>query len=141
MPFDSPVDYESLATLGSIMGSGGMIVMDESTHMVDVARFFMEFCMDESCGKCIPCRAGTAQMLSLLTKILQRQATATDLRHLEELCDLVRNTSLCGLGQTAPNPVLSTLRFFRHEYETLLQNEPHAGSANGSASASPAHTH
>jgi bidirectional [NiFe] hydrogenase diaphorase subunit len=118
---DTPVDYDSLAKLGSIMGSGGMIVMDESTGMVDVARFFMEFCMDESCGKCLPCRAGTVQMHRLLTRILNRQANPRDLQKLEELCDMVRHTSLCGLGQTAPNPVLSTLRFFRHEYEQLLQ--------------------
>ena len=117
---DTPVDYESLTRLGSIMGSGGMIVMDETTRMVDVARFFMEFCMDESCGKCVPCRAGTVQMHHLLTKILHGKATARDLEKLEELCDLVRNTSLCGLGQTAPNPVLSTLRFFREEYTSLL---------------------
>jgi bidirectional [NiFe] hydrogenase diaphorase subunit len=118
---DTPVDYESLGKLGSIMGSGGMIVMDETTRMVDVARYFMEFCVDESCGKCIPCRAGTQQMLHLLEKILGRKATARDLAKLEELCDMVRNTSLCGLGQTAPNPVMSTLRFFRREYEELLQ--------------------
>jgi len=118
---DTPVDYESLGKLGSIMGSGGMIVMDETTKMVDVARFFMEFCMDESCGKCIPCRAGTVQMHNLLEKILKRKATVRDLAKLEELCDMVKNTSLCGLGQTAPNPTLSTLRFFRNEYEELLQ--------------------
>jgi bidirectional [NiFe] hydrogenase diaphorase subunit len=118
---DTPVDYESLGKLGSIMGSGGMIVMDDSTKMVDVARFFMEFCMDESCGKCVPCRTGTVQMLHLLEKILDRKATARDLAKLEELCDMVKNTSLCGLGQTAPNPTLSTLRFFRNEYEELLQ--------------------
>ena len=117
---DTPVDYESLSKLGSIMGSGGMIVMDETTRMVDVARFFMEFCMDESCGKCIPCRTGTVQMHHLLNKILARQATVRDLQKLEELCDMVRHTSLCGLGQTAPNPVLSTLRFFRKEYLDLL---------------------
>lgn len=122
---DTPVDYESLNKLGSIMGSGGMIVMDDSTNMVEVARFFMEFCMDESCGKCVPCRAGTVQMHHLLDKIASRQATARDLKKLEELCDLVRNTSLCGLGQTAPNPTLSTLRFFRNEYEALLQPELH----------------
>jgi len=120
---DTPVDYESLASLGSIMGSGGMIVMDDATRMVDVARFFMEFCMDESCGKCVPCRAGTVQMHSLLEKILNREATAADLQRLEELCQMVRDTSLCGLGQTAPNPVLSTLRFFRSEYEELLKKE------------------
>ena len=130
---DIPVDYESLSTLGSIMGSGGMIVMDDSTHMVDVARFFMEFCMDESCGKCIPCRAGTVQMHHLLEKILARKATKRDLAKLEELCDMVRSTSLCGLGQTAPNPVTSTLRFFRHEYEELLQPDPYGPhtAANG----------
>ena len=124
---DTPVDYDSLTKLGSIMGSGGMIVMDETTQMVDVARFFMEFCMDESCGKCIPCRAGTVQMHGLLTKILGRKATARDLQKLEELCDMVKSTSLCGLGQTAPNPVLSTLRFFRKEYTELLQEDLYAG--------------
>jgi bidirectional [NiFe] hydrogenase diaphorase subunit len=98
------------------MGSGGMIVMDDSTDMVEVARFFMEFCMDESCGKCIPCRAGTVQIHRLLTKIQQGQATERDLHILEELCDLVKHTSLCGLGQSAPNPVISTLRYFREEY-------------------------
>ncbi|MCX8107233.1 MAG: SLBB domain-containing protein [Verrucomicrobiae bacterium] len=118
---DTPVDYESLTRLGSIMGSGGMIVMDDTTNMVDVARFFMEFCVDESCGKCIPCRVGTVQMHRLLSKILNRQATEEDLRRLEELCEMVKSTSLCGLGQTAPNPVLSTLRFFRSEYTELLQ--------------------
>jgi bidirectional [NiFe] hydrogenase diaphorase subunit len=119
--FDTPVDYESLAQLGSIMGSGGMIVMDTANNMVDVARFYMEFCRDESCGKCVPCRAGTVQMHGLLTKILDRRADAADLRRLESLCDVVRNTSLCGLGQTAPNPVLSTLRYFRQEYDDLLR--------------------
>ncbi len=118
---DTPVDYESLQQLGSIMGSGGMIVMDQTTNMVDVARFFMEFCMDESCGKCVPCRAGTVQLHALLDRILRRQGTARDVERLEELCDLVKHTSLCGLGQTAPNPVLSTLRFFRSEYLELLQ--------------------
>lgn len=113
---DMPVDYETLNQLGSIMGSGGMIVMDETSCMVDVARYFMDFCMSESCGKCIPCRVGTAQMHGLLTKISEGRATMDDLTLLEELCDLVRNTSLCGLGQSAPNPVLSTLRYFRDEY-------------------------
>ncbi len=121
---DTPVDYESLSRLGSIMGSGGMIVMDDKDNMVDVARFFMEFCMDESCGKCIPCRAGTVQMHGILSRIIAKKATARDLAQLEELCDLVRSTSLCGLGMTAPNPVLSTLRFFRPEYLALLQPEP-----------------
>jgi bidirectional [NiFe] hydrogenase diaphorase subunit len=137
---DTPVDYDSLTKLGSIMGSGGMIVMDDTTKMVDVARFFMEFCMDESCGKCIPCRAGTVQMHGLLTKILARKATARDLTKLEELCDMVKNTSLCGLGQTAPNPVLSTLRFFRSEYTELLQKDTYGPNGYGGAkkSAAPA---
>ncbi len=127
---DTPVDYDSLNKLGSIMGSGGMIVMDETTKMVDVARYFMEFCVDESCGKCVPCRAGTVQMLHLLEKILNRQATARDLAKLEELCDMVRNTSLCGLGQTAPNPTMSTLRYFRKEYEELLQPDKFGPNGN-----------
>ncbi|MBX3063624.1 MAG: NADH-quinone oxidoreductase subunit NuoF [Anaerolineae bacterium] len=113
---DVPVDYESLVRLGSIMGSGGMIVMDDSSCMVDVARYFMEFCMSESCGKCVPCRVGTAEMYELLTRIAKGSATVDDLALLEELCDVVRNTSLCGLGQSAPNPVISTLRYFRDEY-------------------------
>ena len=113
---DMPVDYESLAEVGSIMGSGGMIVMNETSCMVDVARFFMEFCMTESCGKCIPCRSGTVQMHLLLTKITEGRASREDLALLEDLCDMVKFTSLCGLGQTAPNPVVSTLRYFRDEY-------------------------
>ncbi len=127
---DTPVDYESLTKLGSIMGSGGMIVMDNTTNMVDVARYFMDFCRDESCGKCIPCRAGTVQMHRLLTRIMDRQATARDLAQLEELCDMVKHTSLCGLGQTAPNPVVSTLRYFRNEYEERLKSDPFATSVN-----------
>jgi bidirectional [NiFe] hydrogenase diaphorase subunit len=125
---DTPVDYESLAKLGSIMGSGGMIVMDEKTSMVDVAKYFMEFCMDESCGKCIPCRAGTVQMHRMLGRIAAGDATADDVRMLESLCDMVKHTSLCGLGQSAPNPVLSTLRYFREEYDAKLKPAP---SSNG----------
>lgn len=113
---DISMDYESLAEVGSIMGSGGLIVMDEDTCMVNVAKYFMEFCMTESCGKCIPCRVGTAQIYGILDKITRGTATLADLEQLEMLCDMVRNTSLCGLGQAAPNPVLSTLRFFRDEY-------------------------
>ena len=113
---DMPVDYESLAKVGSIMGSGGMIVMDETSCMVDVAKFFMEFCTTESCGKCVPCRVGTAQMHGILHKITTGEASMDDLALLEELCDMVKHTSLCGLGQTAPNPVLSTLQYFRDEY-------------------------
>jgi bidirectional [NiFe] hydrogenase diaphorase subunit len=135
---DTPVDYESLTKLGSIMGSGGMIVMDDKTSMVDVARFFMEFCVDESCGKCVPCRTGTVQMLRLLGKILAKQATARDLAKLEELADMVRHTSLCGLGQTAPNPVLSTLRFFRGEYEELLQPDVYGPGGPGADGSKPA---
>jgi bidirectional [NiFe] hydrogenase diaphorase subunit len=117
---DTPIDYDSLISLGTMMGSGGMIVMDEETNMVDVAQFYMEFCREESCGKCVPCRAGTVQMYEMLSKILKRQATQTDLEQLEALCYMVKETSLCGLGQSAPNPVLSTLRYFRQEYEALL---------------------
>lgn len=119
--FTTPVDYESLSALGSMMGSGGMIVMDQTTNMVDVARFFMEFCMDESCGKCIPCRVGTVQLHDLLTRISQGKGTQNDLHLLEELCDIVKHTSLCGLGQSAPNPVFSTLRYFREEYLALIK--------------------
>ena len=120
---DMPVDYESLAKVGSIMGSGGMIVMDETSCMVDVAKYFMEFCKSESCGKCVPCRTGTAQMYGLLCKITDGTATRADLALLEELCDMVKQASLCGLGQTAPNPVLSTLRYFRHEYEAHIDHK------------------
>jgi bidirectional [NiFe] hydrogenase diaphorase subunit len=127
---DTPVDYDSLAKIGSIMGSGGMIVMDQDTDMVDVARYFMEFCMDESCGKCIPCRAGTVQMHRLLRHILEGSAGPDDLQKLEKLCDMVRNTSLCGLGQTAPNPTLSTLRYFRSEYESHVRNHASTASVN-----------
>jgi len=117
---DTPVDYESLAAIGSIMGSGGLIVMDETSCMVDVARFFMEFCMDESCGKCIPCRAGTLQMHDILERITQGRAADEDLAILKELASLLRETSLCGLGQTAPNPVISTLKYFPEEYEAHI---------------------
>jgi bidirectional [NiFe] hydrogenase diaphorase subunit len=113
---DMPVDYESLATAGSIMGSGGMIVMDDTSCMVDVARYFMDFCMTESCGKCVPCRVGTVHMHDLLRRMTEGRATMADLEMLEELCEVVAATSLCGLGQTAPNPVVSTLRYFRDEY-------------------------
>ncbi len=117
---DTPVSYEGLSALGSIMGSGGMIVVDETSNMVDIVRYFMQFCMDESCGKCIPCRVGTAQIHGLLQKFCERRASIADLSRLEMLCDLVKNASLCGLGQSAPNPVLSTLRYFRQEYLDLI---------------------
>jgi len=117
---DMPVDYESLAKAGSIMGSGGMIVMDETSCMVDVAKYFMDFCMTESCGKCVPCRVGTYQMNGLLGKITDRTAGPEDVAMLEELCDLLKHTSLCGLGQSAPNPVVSTLRYFADEYKSHI---------------------
>ena len=113
---DMPVDYESLNSIGSIMGSGGMIIMDETSCMVDVAKYFMDFCMNESCGKCTPCRVGTAQMSNILDKITRGEAHLDDLATLERLCEMVKATSLCGLGQSAPNPVQSTLRYFRDEY-------------------------
>jgi bidirectional [NiFe] hydrogenase diaphorase subunit len=117
---DMPVEYESLAKAGSIMGSGGMIVMDEGSCMVDVAKYFMDFCMTESCGKCVPCRVGTYQMHRILSAVTDLSATEQDMKTLEELCDLVKHTSLCGLGQSAPNPVLSTLRYFLTEYNTHI---------------------
>jgi bidirectional [NiFe] hydrogenase diaphorase subunit len=113
---DMGVDYESLVGVGSFMGSGGMIVMDETSCMVDVAKYFMDFCREESCGKCVPCRVGTTQLFMLLERITQGEATMDDLTHMERLGRMVQRTSLCGLGQGAPNPVFSTLRYFRDEY-------------------------
>uniref|UniRef100_A0A832I715 NADH-quinone oxidoreductase subunit NuoF n=1 Tax=Pseudothermotoga hypogea TaxID=57487 RepID=A0A832I715_9THEM len=121
--FDTPVDYESLQKLGAIMGSGGMIVMDEDDCMVDVAKFFLEFTVDESCGKCTPCREGTRQMLKILEKITSGEGTEEDLEELERLGNIIKDTSLCGLGQTAPNPVLSTLKYYRHEYEAHVKEK------------------
>ncbi|MFZ1529887.1 MAG: NADH-quinone oxidoreductase subunit NuoF [Ferruginibacter sp.] len=118
---DVKMDYEALVSLGSIMGSGGLIVMDETSDMVDVARFFMEFCVDESCGKCVPCRVGTKMMHDLLQKICDCKATRLDLERLEELAQYVKDCSLCGLGMSAPNPLMSTLRHFREEYESRIQ--------------------
>jgi bidirectional [NiFe] hydrogenase diaphorase subunit len=103
-----------------MMGSGGAIVMDEETSMVEIARFYMEFCRGESCGKCVPCRAGTVQLHALLSKLLNRQANQSDLEQLEALSYMVKETSLCGLGQSAPNPVLSTLKYFQQEYLDLI---------------------
>lgn len=117
---DVKMDYEALVNLGSIMGSGGLIVMDQQSDMVDVARYFMEFCMDESCGKCVPCRVGTKMMHDLLHKICAGNGTRIDLERLEELAVYVKETSLCGLGGSAPNPLLSTLRHFRQEYESRI---------------------
>ena len=116
------MDYESLQDLGSIMGSGGLIVIDETSTMPEIAKFFMDFCVDESCGKCVPCRVGTVQIYKLLDTLTSGQGTSEHLEQLEKLCHFVSQTSLCGLGQTAPNPVLSTLRFFREEYEALVSD-------------------
>lgn len=115
--FDIPIDYDNLISIGSMMGSGGLIVMDEDNCMVDIAKFFLEFTVDESCGKCTPCRMGTKRLLEILEKITKGQASLEDLDKMEELCYYIKDNSLCGLGQTAPNPVLSTLRYFREEYE------------------------
>jgi NADH:ubiquinone oxidoreductase subunit F (NADH-binding)/(2Fe-2S) ferredoxin len=120
---DVKMDYDSLISLGSIMGSGGLIVMDETSDMVDVARYFMEFCMDESCGKCVPCRVGTKMMHDLLQKICDDKGTTIDVERLEELAVYVKESSLCGLGGSAPNPLLSTLRHFRHEYDGRIDKE------------------
>ena len=117
---DSPVDYESLTKAGSIMGSGGMVVTDEDTCMVDFNRYFLTFTQAESCGKCVPCRVGTHQMLLILERITHGEGTPRDIEQLEQLSQLIRTTSLCGLGQTAPNPVLTTLRYFREEYEAHI---------------------
>jgi NADH:ubiquinone oxidoreductase subunit F (NADH-binding)/(2Fe-2S) ferredoxin/NAD-dependent dihydropyrimidine dehydrogenase PreA subunit len=117
---DTPVDYEAIAKVGAIMGSGGAIVMDENTCMVDMARFFMDFVQDESCGKCTPCREGTRRLLQLLEKICEGRGEPEDLTTMEELSAAIKETALCGLGQTGPNPVLSTLRYFRHEYEAHI---------------------
>ena len=120
---NTPVDYESLSSLGAIMGSGGLIVMDEDDCMVDIAKFFLEFTVEESCGKCTACRIGTKRMLEILEKITKGTAEMADLDKLEELCHYVKANSLCGLGQTAPNPVLSTLHFFRDEYEAHIKEK------------------
>ncbi len=114
--FDVAIDYDNLIAIGSMMGSGGLIVMDEDTCMVDIAKFFLEFTVDESCGKCTPCRVGTKRLYEMLDKITRGQATLEDLDRMEALCYYIKQNSLCGLGQTAPNPVLSTLKYFRDEY-------------------------
>ena len=114
---DTPIDYDNLIAIGSMMGSGGLIVMDETTCMVDIAKFFLEFTVDESCGKCTPCRVGTKRLLEILNKITSGNGTLEDIDRMEELCYYIKENSLCGLGQTAPNPVLSTLKYYRDEYE------------------------
>ncbi len=115
--FDTPIQYDTLALAGAIVGSGGMVVVDEATCMVDLARFFLTFTQDESCGKCVPCRVGTKRMLEIVTRITEGKGQDGDIETLEHLAGVIRSTSLCGLGQSAPNPVLTTLRYFRHEYE------------------------
>ncbi len=120
---DTKVDYESLKEIGSIMGSGGLIVMDETSNMVEVARFFMDFCQSESCGKCVPCRVGTLELTQLLDKFIAKKATKSDYALLKNMCEVVQDTSLCGLGQTAPNPVLSTIKYFEEEYLEGIIND------------------
>ena len=126
---DTRIDYEDLRATGAIMGSGGMVVADETTCMVDIARYFLTFTQDESCGKCIPCRVGTRKMLNMLTAITQGRATAADLERLMGLCDTVRMSSLCGLGQTAPNPILTTMRYFGDEYTDHVHHKQCAAGA------------
>jgi len=120
---DLPVDYEKLKEAGSMMGSGGMIVLDEETCMVDVARYFLNFLVEESCGKCVPCRVGVKRMHEIVTRICQGEGVETDIPQLEELCETIKEAALCGLGKSAPNPVLSTLRYFRHEYEAHVKEK------------------
>ncbi|MBO5376822.1 MAG: 4Fe-4S binding protein, partial [Ruminiclostridium sp.] len=120
---DIPIDYDNLIAIGSMMGSGGLIVMDEDNCMVDIAKFFLEFTVDESCGKCTPCRIGTKRLYEMLEKITSGKATMEDIDKLEKLCYYIKNNSLCGLGQTAPNPVLSTLRYFKDEYIAHVQDK------------------
>ncbi len=121
--FDIPIDYDNLISIGSMMGSGGLIVMDEDTCMVDIAKFFLQFTVDESCGKCTPCRVGTKRLLELLEKITDGRGTLENIDKMEELCYYIKENALCGLGQTAPNPVLSTLRYFRDEYIEHVVNK------------------
>ncbi len=120
---DTPIDYDSLISIGSMMGSGGLIVMDEDNCMVDVARFFLDFTVDESCGKCPPCRIGTKRMLEILERIVNGQGEEGDIEKLEQLGENIKNAALCGLGKTAPNPVLSTIKYFRHEYEAHIRDK------------------
>jgi NADP-reducing hydrogenase subunit HndC len=120
---DVPIDYDNLVAIGSMMGSGGMIIMDEDNCMVNIAKFFLEFTVDESCGKCPPCRIGTRRMLEMLEKITEGRGEEGDLEKLETLAENIKAASLCGLGQTAPNPVLSTMRYFRHEYEAHIREK------------------
>jgi len=120
--FDTPIEYDTLGALGSIMGSGGLIVMGSKTSMVKIAHYYMEFSCDESCGKCTPCRVGNRRLYEILARILAGKGKMEDLAKLEELGSVIKDTALCGLGQTSPNPVLSTLRWFRSEYEDCIKN-------------------
>ncbi|XQP55927.1 MAG: NADH-ubiquinone oxidoreductase-F iron-sulfur binding region domain-containing protein [Mycoplasmoidaceae bacterium] len=124
---DTPIDYENLMAIGSMMGSGGLIVMDEDNCMVDICKFYMEFCVEESCGKCVPCRIGNRRLLELLTKFTEGKATEADIARLEDLSNHIKATSLCGLGQSSPNPILSTLRYFREEYIAHTKGQCPAG--------------
>jgi len=124
---DAPVEYETLARLGSIMGSGGMVVMDDATCMVEIARYFLSFTQEESCGKCAPCRLGTRQMLEILNRITQGRGRDEDLDTLLKIAKTVKETSLCGLGQSCPNPVLTTLEYFKDEYEAHIVGEKMSG--------------
>ncbi|MCX5672807.1 MAG: 4Fe-4S binding protein, partial [Planctomycetota bacterium] len=124
---DTPVDYEALTGVGAIMGSGGLVVLDEDDCMVDIARYFLEFTQDQSCGRCTPCRIGTRRMLDILNRLTAGQGAKGDLEELESLALFIKKASLCGLGKTAPNPVLSTLRYFREEYEAHLAKRCPAG--------------
>ncbi|MBE5781458.1 MAG: 4Fe-4S dicluster domain-containing protein, partial [Clostridiales bacterium] len=120
---DTPIDYDNLMAIGSMMGSGGLIVMDEDNCMVDIARFFLDFIVDESCGKCTPCRVGTKKMMEILDRIVEGKGEEGDIERLEELGQEIKATALCGLGQTAPNPVLSTIQYFRDEYEAHIKEK------------------
>ena len=125
---DTPIDYESLAQIGSMMGSGGLIVMDETQCMVDIARFYLDFTVSESCGKCTPCRIGTKRMLEILTRMCEGTSSLEEIDKLEKLALNIKKASVCGLGQSAPNPVLSTLKYFRDEYvEHVVENKCRAG--------------
>lgn len=120
---DTPIDYKALSATGAIMGSGGMVVMDDSTCMVNIARFFLDFTARESCGKCVPCRIGTTRMMEILNRICEGEGQEGDIELLEELCVSIKDGALCGLGQTAPNPVLTTIRYFREEYEAHIRDK------------------
>jgi NADH:ubiquinone oxidoreductase subunit F (NADH-binding) len=122
---DTPIDYDSLTSIGSMMGSGGMIVMDETDNMVDIAKFYLEFTQDESCGRCTPCRIGTRRMYEILNKITSGKGTMADIDALKQLAYMIKDSSLCGLGQTAPNPVISTMKYFWDEYMDYIKDVDH----------------